>query len=179
MFAFYYPPHGGTDPGAISPINGLYESELNLDIAKRVEKILLAKGYDVAMSRYDDSNVRLGTRARLANEFNSDYFVSIHGNSFPDSEKVTGLETFFYKKGTTSERLADNILDEMVKSTGLRSLGAKERNLAVLRLTNMPATLLEYGFLTNPAEAKNLATEQYRQLLAEAIVLGLEKTILK
>ncbi len=175
MKIFLDPGHGGTDPGAISPINGLFESEINLDIAKRVEKILFEKGYDVAISRYDDSNVRLGTRARLANEFGADYFISIHGNSFP-SENVTGLETFYYKRGTTSEKLADNILDEMVKATGLRNLGSKERNLAVLRLTDMPATLLEYGFLTNPKEVENLESPEYRQLLAEAIVEGLEKT---
>ncbi len=179
MKIFLDPGHGGTDPGAISPINNLYESELNLDIAKRAQEILLEKGYDVAMSRYDDSNVRLGTRARLANEFGSDYFISIHGNSYPDSEKVTGLETFYYKRGTTSEVLADNILDEMVKATELRNLGSKERNLAVLRLTNMPATLLEYGFLTNLEEAKNLENPEYRQLLAEAIVKGIERTISK
>lgn len=176
MKIFLDPGHGGTDPGAISPINNLYESEVNLDIANRVEKILLEKGYDVSKSRNDDTNVRLGTRARLANEFGADYFISIHSNYF-DDEQPNGVETFYYKKGTTSEMLSDFILNELAKNTDARNLGSKERDLAVLRLTDMPATLVEVGFLTNPDEAKKLATSEYREIIARSIVGGLEKQI--
>ncbi len=176
MKIFLDPGHGGTDPGAVSPINDLYESNVNLDIANRVEEILLQRGYDVAKSRNDNSNVRLGTRARLANEFGADYFVSIHSN-YLDNPQANGLETFYYKKGTTSEKLADNILDEIVKNTGGRDLGSKERDLAVLRLTNMPATLVEVGFLTNPTEAEQLNSSNYRYIIAKSIADGIEKTI--
>ncbi len=178
MKIFLDPGHGGTDPGAVSPINNLYESEVNLDIANRVEELLLEKGYDVVKSRNDNSNVKLGTRARLANESEADYFISIHSN-YLDNEQANGLETFYYKKGTTSEDLANIILDEMVKKTGARDLGSKERDLAVLRLTNMPATLVEVGFLTNPTEAEQLSTPNYRYILAKAIADGIEITVNK
>ncbi len=173
MKIFLDPGHGGTDPGAISPINNMYESELNLDIANRVERILLKKGFDVSKSRNADENVRLGTRARLANEWGADYFVSIHANAL-DIESVSGLEAFYYKMGTISEELSDAILLEMEKETNARNLGSKERNLAVVRLTNMPATLLEVGFLTNTLEAEKLATDEYREKVATGIARGID-----
>jgi N-acetylmuramoyl-L-alanine amidase len=85
--------HGGSDTGAIG--GGIYEKTITLDIAKRVEKILKQKGYDVKMTRVDDSTVSLQERVEISEEYDPDIFVSIHVNSSVKPE-INGIETHYY-----------------------------------------------------------------------------------
>lgn len=166
------PGHGGVDPGAVS--NGIKEKDIVLDVSKKVESLLKQKGYNTLMTREDDTYISLGGRANLANGEDADLFVSIHANSYSGTA-AKGIEVL-HNGDTKSKALAQDLQDELVKGTGATDRGIKHRpNLAVLRQTKMPSSLVELGFITNEEEVNNLTSVSYQNKLAEAIVKGIEK----
>ncbi len=171
MKVFLDPGHGGNNPGAIGP-NGLREADVNLDVALKTGRILQSNGISVRYSRTDDSSVSLAERARLANEWGADYFVSIHCNSNVNPV-YTGTETFFYRTGTRAESFAETVNNALVAEIGTKNLGIYAENFAVLRLTNMPAILVEIAFLSNPREAEQLASPAFREKCAIGISNGI------
>ncbi len=171
MKIFIDPGHGGDNPGAIAP-TGLEEATVNLDVSLRLGNILTERGYQVNYSRTTNINVSLSERARLANLWGADYFVSIHCNS-ATNPTYNGTESFYYRNGTVAQRFAQTVNTALVRQTGLVDLGVKARNLAVLRLTAMPAILVELAFLSNPREAALLASESFRQNCAVGIANGI------
>lgn len=171
MKIFIDPGHGGTNPGAIG-VNGVVEAEVNLDVALRLGRILQQAGYTVNYSRTGDTTVSLAERARLANEWGADYFVSIHCNSNVNPI-YTGCETFFYREGSVSERFAITVNNALAEETGLNNIGTFQANFAVLRLTNMPAILVELALLSNPQDAQKLSEPAFRQLCAQGIANGI------
>ncbi|MBM7834755.1 SH3 domain-containing protein [Clostridium sardiniense] len=164
--------HGGHDNGAYG--NGVYEDELNLQIALRIQKKLEAKGIEVRMSRTSDVYLSLEERSELANEYAPDVFVSNHINSF-DQESANGIETYHHRDKTQYKPLSDNIQNNAIKSTGAVNRGVKSANFAVLRETNMPSSLFEAGFISNKAESSKLKTDEYQEKLATSIADGIEK----
>ncbi|OPZ93805.1 MAG: N-acetylmuramoyl-L-alanine amidase LytC precursor [Firmicutes bacterium ADurb.Bin419] len=163
--------HGGSDPGA--PYGGVYEKDLNLDIAKRLNTLLKSKNIKTYMTREDDSFVGLYERAYIANEMDATLFISIHNNAF--HSKYNGTETLYYpsrtdSSGFTGKRLAQLIQKEMVTDLGTYDRGIVERpNLVVLKATKMPAALAEVAFITNSGDLAKLKTEAFRQKAAQAI----------
>lgn len=175
MKIFIDPGHGGTNPGATG-VNGVVESEVNLDVAFRLGRLLQQAGYSVRYSRTEDVNVSLAERARMANEWRADYFVSIHCN-YNVNPVYTGCETFFYREGTTAQRLAISVNNALAEETGLFNIGTFAANFAVLRLTNMPAILVELALLSNPQDAAKLAEPGFRQECAQGIANGIEEFV--
>lgn len=171
MKIFLDPGHGGIAEGAVSE-SGLKESDVTLDICKRLGDILEDNGYDVKYSRTNNETVSLYERAMMANNWGADYFVSVHCNA-ADSENANGTETFFYPNSTKGGELALWIQDELVNKIELRDRGIKNANFAVLRLTKMPAVLVETAFISNPTEAELLADPDFRQKCAEGIAEGI------
>src|SRR5215475_10536405 len=138
--------HGGKDSGAVGP-TGLRECDVVLDIVKKMGTILDGMGYDVSFTRLSDIFVELGERCRIANSLKCDYFVSIHCNS--NGPTAEGIETLY--KSDAGKKLANPIQNNLIKDTGERDRGLKLRgDLAVLNGTNMPAVLVEVGFISNP-----------------------------
>jgi len=172
--------HGGSDPGAVGA-SGTKEKEVNLDIAKRVARILEAQGAKVVMARSGDSDVGLYERTDKANKAKADVFVSIHMNANND-KSIGGTSTYIYS-GTgdsretariqESNRLARYVQAELVKALGLRDIGIRDANFAVLRTANMPAILAEVAFISNAAEEKMMRTDDFRNKVAEAIARGI------
>ncbi len=173
MKIFIDPGHGGKDPGAVAA-DGLKESEVNLDISLRLGKILENAGWTVKYSRTTDVYVPLDERAKMANDFGADYFVSVHSNS-SDNKSAGGTETLFYKENTVSERLANSVQIHLCETIELRDRGIRQQNVAVLRLTKMPAILVEVAFISNPKEATLLGDPDFRQLSANGIAEGIFK----
>lgn len=171
------PGHGGSDPGATGP-NGTQEKTVTLDIAKRVSKLLKAQGAKVIMARGADTDVSLSARTDTANKNDADVFVSIHINANNDSS-IGGTTTYIYNGSSETSRLQESnklacsIQNEMIKSLGLRDIGVKEANFAVVRTSNMPAVLLELAFISNQAEERLLKTDNFKNKAAEAIVKGI------
>lgn len=170
MKIFLDPGHGGNNPGARSA-TGLQEANVNLDVALRLGRILTSWGYEVNYSRTENVTVSLAGRARMANEWGADYFISIHCNSNVNPV-YNGTETFYYRQGTVAQAFALTVNNALVRQIELRNLGIFERNLAVLRLTQMPAILAELAFISNPTEAQLLSTNSFRQNCAIGIANG-------
>ena len=155
---FIDPGHGGTDPGASG--NGLYEKEVVLSISKKVRNILISKGFEVELSRSKDQYVSLSDRAAQANAWDADLFVSIHCNS-ATSSSANGTECYTYPTANTSTKsLSKNMASALASKLGLTNRGHKEANFAVLRLSNIPAILIETAFINNANDASKLKTRE-------------------
>lgn len=114
----------------------------------------------VLYSRTTDKYVGLSERARMANAWGADMFVSIHANAATASAR--GFETYSYPGSTRGRKLATDVHDAVLRNKSLyaSNRGLKTANFAVLRLTNMAAILLELGFITNKYDAHLLKTKQ-------------------
>lgn len=160
--------HGGNDPGAVA--GGIKESNIALDVVKLIGTILLNNGINVGYSRKDDTFINLSQRAKMANSFNADCFVSIHCNS-ADNKTAKGVETFCYK--FAYRKLADCVHKNILSNGTLykSNRGVKEGNFAVVRETNMDACLVELGFISN-ADDRALLTSK-KQDFAKVIANGI------
>ena len=167
---FIDPGHGGYDNGAVQ--NGVLEDEINLQISQKIEAKLKAKGVQVKMSRYDDTYLSLTDRTRMANNWGSDIFVSIHQNS-ATSSSANGIETYYYSQRQDSKELASEIQTDLIQSTNAVNRGVKTANYAVIKTASMSSSLVECGFVSNPTEAKNLSSSSYQDKVAEGIVNGI------
>jgi N-acetylmuramoyl-L-alanine amidase len=158
--------HGGTDPGGIGT-TGYYEKDFNLDLTLRLAELLAANPrIQVILTRSEDQFLELGERAKIANEVSADLFISLHANKFTKST-VRGIETYYLKDD--SKDLATAIHSVLLPITGFPDRGVKQGNFKVIRETNMPATLLEIGFLSNTEEEAQLKSPEFRQKVAEGI----------
>lgn len=174
------PGHGGGDCGCHNRYLGVYEKDVTLDISLRLSKVLQGKGWKVVMTRSDDRDVtyagspdamELEARANVANNIGADLFVSIHCNASVNTG-VRGSSVYYYKEQDYD--LAQS-LDVLGSALGFDELGVLQNRFAVLRMTGMPAALVETAFLTNPREGQMLADPGVRQSIAERLAQGLER----
>jgi len=173
------PGHGGAEPGAI--YKGLYEKDLNLDIALRLNKLLRNKNIKTYMTREDDSFVGLFERAYIANNLNASLFLSIHNNAMSNAN-YGGTMTLHYpsrSSGSFNGRdFARIVQNSLVSRLGTTDRSVIERpNLIVLRATTMPAALAEVAFMTNEADRNNLQKEAFRQKAALALCEAVVKAL--
>jgi len=160
--------HGGYDRGGI-PGQRVSEKDMTLDVAQRLRSVLAANGYRVVMTRDSDVFVPLGTRTAIANQYRNAIFVSIHFNS-ATRRGADGIETYFYSRDSLA--LASAIHHYVAGGAPSPNRGVRRRGYFVLRRANIPAVLVECGFLTNPTEASYAQNASYRQKLAEEIAAG-------
>jgi N-acetylmuramoyl-L-alanine amidase len=160
--------HGGYDRGGI-PGQRVSEKDMTLDVAQRLRSVLAASGYRTVMTRSSDVFVPLGTRTAIANSYRNAIFVSVHFNS-ATRRGASGIETYFYSRDSLP--LASAIHHYVTGGAPSENRGVRRRGYFVLRRTNIPAVLVECGFLTNPTEAAYAQSASYRQKLAEAIAAG-------
>lgn len=168
--------HGGKDLG--STRSGLYEKDANLAIALHLQKMLLDAGYDVYMIRETDEYIELVDRPALAKENKVDLLVSIHLNSIDgDSDATRGTEVWYSDlRGEESKVLAQYVVDELVAVIGSKNRGIKLSNgLAVLKYSEVPACLVECGFITSETERAKLFDPEYQEKIAEGIYNGIQK----
>lgn len=164
--------HGGSDPGAV--YNGRLEKDDNLRLAMAVGNILEGAGFDVFYTRDNDIYETPFKKATDANNAGADYFVSFHRNSGENPNTASGAQVLIYSNGGEKERLAENIQNNLI-DTGFRDLGIVERpNLVVLKRTNMPAVLIETGFINNDADNRKFDEDFDR--IARAIADGIIET---
>ena len=142
--------HGGRDPGAV--YNGRQEKDDTLALTLAVGEILQNNGIDVEYTRVD-------------------FFVSIHRNSFPTDNEVSGVETLVYDLSGLKYQVAQDIAQQL-EAVGFVNLGVKARpGLVVLRRTAMPAVLVEAGFLNSDVD--NQLFDDHFQDIAQAIARGI------
>lgn len=171
------PGHGGFDIGAT--VKSIEEKALALKTATLVKQYLHQKGYRVILTRSRDIFLSLDKRSSIANDTKSKLFVSIHYNAFKNPQ-ASGIEVFYCSKGNKwrqnhSKQLATHVLNGMIAATGAKNRGVKTGNFHVIRETNMPAILIEGGFITNPEEHSHLSDQKYLETMARSIAEGIEK----
>jgi len=179
------PGHGGYDPGAVR--GEVYEKNINLQIALELKKMLEARGAKVVLTRDGDYNLAIAglhkreahrydlkKRLEIADLSKASIFVSIHVNCIC-SRRHGGAEVFFHPWSEKGKILAEFIQSELHTIPGIRKRAAKASQCYVLRNSQIPAALVEVGYLSNGEERKNLLDSQYQLLLAEKICAGIEK----
>ena len=175
--------HGGNDSGAIGP-TGVMEKTVTLRIANEVRRLLMAEGATVYMTRDTDTEVspkganasdieELQARCDVANQNASDVFVSIHMDSF-SSGAAKGTTGYYYSLGSQKSRdLADKVRSGVIDQIGTQSRGTQSCNFYVVKHTDMPATLVEVAFISNPTEEQLLDSEDVIKKAAQGIVDGI------
>jgi N-acetylmuramoyl-L-alanine amidase len=165
--------HGGSDPGAV--YKNRTEKDDVLKLTRAIGQILTDNGIDVYYVRTDDEYETPFKKATDANNAGADYFVSIHRNSSEFPNQYSGIETLVYSDNGVRAVMAENINDEL-ENAGFKNLGVDERkNLVVLKRTQMPAVLVEVGFINNDEDNKTF-DENFNKI-AQAIANGILKTI--
>ena len=166
------PGHGGDHNGA--EYGGVKEKDLNLAIASKTASLLEAEGVTVRMTRSIDQSVDLYARSGLANTLGADLFVSVHCNASVEHDDALGVYTCAYSQGTDGWQLAQILRETMLDATGAADFGMEERpNLAVLRTAQVPAALVECGFMSTPSELALLTQPEYQDKLARGIADGI------
>ncbi|MCI8893428.1 MAG: N-acetylmuramoyl-L-alanine amidase [Lachnospiraceae bacterium] len=165
--------HGGYDSGA--SYQGRREKDDVLRLALAVGQKLAQDGYQVYYTRTEDVYDSPYEKAQIANAAGADYFVSLHRNSSPNPNTYSGVETLVYQENQVVNDIADAV-NQRLSEVGFRNLGIKERpGLVVLRRTQMPAVLIEAGFLNTDAD--NALFDQKFNEIADAIAQGIEEGI--
>lgn len=189
--------HGGDDPGKQNHALKLDEKKFTLDVARRLERALKRAGFRVVMTRKNDRAVGLDERAAIARRAQADLFVSIHFNAFTDTN-VAGAETFVmtpHRQPSSPARENDasmiataypanehdarnslfgyHVHRHLVERLKPVDRGVKHFRYHVLRMVDCPGVLVEAAFISNAAEARQIASAAYRQQLAEAIASGI------
>jgi len=176
--------HGGQDAGAVDEIDKsksdyirTLEKDLNNKVGNKVINRLKKLRAKVIVTRPNDDTVSLYDRVRIANAEKADIFISIHFNAA--SESAHGIETFKYRntKNPKTHKLADSIHNQLVQYTNLYNRGVKTSGFYVLKYTDMPAVLVELGFITNNEEEKIVNTDEFQEKCANAIVQGIINTL--
>jgi len=175
------PGHGGNDTGTIA--RGLTESEVTLDLARRIEGRLSAIGVTVLFTRSATTGPDDLLRSTMANQAHADIMLSLHCDS-TDQPQASGVATFFWgleRFGAWSavgEHLANLIQREIVSRTGLADCRSHPRGWQLLQRTQMPTVRIEAGYLSHPEDAARLADPAFLDTLAEAIVIALQRMYL-
>jgi N-acetylmuramoyl-L-alanine amidase len=192
------PGHGGSNVGTHSILDGRFEKEFTLDLAKRLKPMLEAEGWKVFLTRESDVYVTNAERVVFAQAHDADLYISLHFNSAAPDTRQAGLETYCVTPtGMPStltrnyadpwnENLPNNAFDAenlqlavrmqtaLQHATGLEDRGVRRaRFIEVLRGQKRPAILIEAGYLSNPKEAAQIENPQFRQKLAVALAAAL------
>lgn len=161
--------HGGHDPGAIGP-NKTHESDIVLAIGKELNELLKGYELEVKFTRLSNVYLSLSERAKIANDFKADYFLSIHINSATDSS-VRGVEVWQYSnRNDKLNKFSKDLCEDVAKVFNVRNRGVKlSQKLSVLKNTNMPAALIEVDFISNVNAEKDLKISSNIKSVALAI----------
>lgn len=167
------PGHGGRDPGAV--YNGRQEKVDNMRLALAIGEILENNGINVEYTRTTDVYESPYQKAMEGNNAGVDFFISLHRNSFPTDNVVSGVESLIYSDEGIKLELAENI-NKHLAEVGFKDLGVTTHpNLVVLRRTQMPSVLVEVGFI-NSDEDNQIFDEHFNEI-AQAIADGILETL--
>lgn len=184
------PGHGGVDGGAVGT-GGEIEKDINLSVSLKLKELLEADGFEVIMTRDSDMSLHdesaetirkqktsdLHNRLKIIESNKNALFISVHQNSTTEN-KSRGAQMFYSQNNMCSELLAQSIQDSFVENIqpeNKRQIKQAGENLFLLYNAKNPAVLCECGFLSNPDEAKNLASDEYQSKVANAIYEGIKK----
>ena len=175
--------HGGRDGGAVGKTTGVTESKLNLDYALELKDLCQQFGFDVVLTRstmdglYDESapnkkKSEMEKRKNIINSSGADLMISIHMNAFPLSSS-SGAQVFYAKGSGLGFELAKSVQTSLSQSFESARDYVSIGDYFVLNYSEIPACLVECGFLSNPEEERLLQTEQYRKSFCYSLLYGI------
>jgi len=195
------PGHGGDNPGTTSVLGSHHEKEFTLDWARRLQQLLTTNGWQVFLTRSNDTDLALSNRVAFTARHKADLFLSLHFNSVAPNETECGLETYCLTPAGMPSNLTRGFADEtgvafpnnhfdpqnlqlafhvhraLLEVNGHQDRGVRRARFpGVLRGQQCPAILVEGGYLSNPREARRISEPGYRQQLAEAVARGIEQS---
>jgi len=188
------PGHGGANVGTHSILNGRFEKEFTLDWALRLAPLLAQEGWQVFLTRTNDTDDSLSNRVAFAEAHHADLFISLHFNSLAPDRIPSGIETYcvtptgmpstltrgygdFWAQNFPNNafdaqnlQLAVRLQSALLRETGMEDRGVcRARFIGVLHGQHRPAVLIEAGFLSNPGDAREIGTPAFQQKLAQAV----------
>lgn len=180
--------HGGFDGGAVAS-DGTLEKDINLMIALDTARVLEALGYDVVLTRIDDNGLEedssapirqkkisdMRRRLEMINSGENDMFVSIHLNKYT-SASPWGTQVFYSPNNEGSNALAECIQSEVINKlqpSNHRTIKKAGKDTMLLYKAEIPAVIVECGFLSNPDELSLLKNDEYRKKIALCIAAGI------
>lgn len=169
-------------------VRGTTEAESNLKIALKVQNLLEQSGATVILTRSDENAIYdidsktlkekkisdIHNRVKIGNESSADIFVSIHLNKIPE-QQYWGWQTFYKQESAEGQKLATSIQNNLNKSIEKENkrVPMKIDNIYIIKHVEIPTTIVECGFLSNPEEEKLLLTDDYQNKLAWGIYTGI------
>ncbi len=169
------PGHGGEDTGMSSA--AIDEKTADLNICEKLKVMLESQGYQVIMTREDDSHLSKEERVEAANSSDADLLVSVHCNYSEEDTSLSGVRVNYQAGDKEGKTLAANIEAAVTKETGAESQGSKTCDFSIVNDTNMPAVLIEAGYLSNESEGSSLADDVYENSIAKGIAKGVLATL--
>lgn len=177
------PGHGGTDAGAVR--GKIIEKDITLSISQKLAQELSQAGAAVIMIRNSDTDMMpegqkfhkredLKVRVQKANESKADLYISIHTNA-DSNPRWFGAQTFYNPSSEASKLLAESIQGELTRILANTTRQALRGDYYVMNNTEMPAVIVEVGFISNPREGELLSKEDYQKKVAYAILSGIAK----
>lgn len=177
--------HGGSDPGKVG-VDSILEKDINLAITLLLKEELEKAGIQVVLTRKDDNGLYpedssnkkqadMRKRCQIIQDTAPVFTVSIHQNSYTDPA-VGGPQVFYYAHSDTGKSLAENLQERLNNNLNIerpRTIKANESYYLLLK-TKIPTVIVECGFLSNPTEAKKLASQEYQLQLAQALCQGIQ-----
>jgi N-acetylmuramoyl-L-alanine amidase len=181
------PGHGGEDPGKVST-SGIYEKDVNLQVAKKLQSLLVQGGVSVIMTREEDvalgadqdtlrerKRMDLTRRSELAVESGADLYITLHCNAFPKS-RFSGAQVFYAPQTAGSLALAQAVqaeLSDVLKNT--KRQPSEDTTSFVFKQAVIPTINVEMGFLSNPMEEQLLTQDEYQEKIAWAVYSGIAR----
>ena len=175
------PGHGARDPGLVG--TRVSESAVVFDLAARLEGRLTATGVTAYLTRGPDTDLSEDERADLANTLRANLLISLHVDAHPNPD-ASGVATFYYGNDTLGgsspfgEKFAGLVQREILARTELRDCRIHGKTWDLLRRTRMPAVRIDVGYVTNPDDANRLRSPQFRDVVAEAIAVAVQRLYL-
>lgn len=175
------PARGGDNHGVSA--NGAIEAEITYDIATRVEGRLLALGASVFLTRGPHNDPTENERIQLTNSANADLMISLNFDSYRN-ESAHGVATYSYGSDThgvhsvVGDRFASLVQREICARTDLQNCGTHSKTWDLLRLVQAPAVRIDLGYLTNPQDADRYTRAEFRDLIAESLVIAIQRLYL-
>ena len=174
--------HGGVDPGVVGRTTGEKESDVNLKIVQKLQKLFSDAGFCVVLTRKNAGGLYglptkgykrrdMEERRRIIREAEPDFVLSVHQNTFPADTSRRGGQVFFREGSAAGEALAVSI-QARLNALGGRSVSALKGDFFLLGCADCPSALVECGFLSNAEEERLLLTDEYQGKIARAVFEG-------